>query len=94
LTIGGLIVERPLHEPTLATILMVEKAIKQNEDYPTKKALWTSLPKKVQYQTFNRILEYLESSNKIIFNDERHIVWVFPDNAKLKRLLKESRPLR
>ena len=86
--------ERPLHEPTLATILMVEKAIKQNEDYPTKKALWTSLPKKVQYQTFNRILEYLESSNKIIFNDERHIVWVFPDNAKLKRLLKESRPLR
>ena len=86
--------ERPLHEPTLATILMVEKAIKRSGDYPTKKALWTSLPKRVQYQTFNRILDYLESSNKIIFNDNRHIVWVFPDNAKLKKLLKESRPLR
>ena len=83
----------PLHEPTLATILMVEKAIKRSGDYPTKKALWTSLPKKVQYQTFDRILDYLESSNKII-NDHHHIVWVFPDNAKLKKLLKESRPLR
>ena len=73
---------------------MVERAIKKHEDYPTKKALWTSLPKKVQYQTFNRILEYLESSNKIILNDDRHIVWVFPDNSKLKRVLEESRRVR
>jgi len=25
--------------------------------------LWQSLPRKLQYQTFNRILDYLESSN-------------------------------
>ena len=78
-----------LHEPQLDTILMVEKAIKEAGSYPTKKELRENLPKKVQYQTFNRILQYLESSNKIIFNG-RHIIWIFPDNPKLKKLLRTS----
>ena len=82
-----------LHEPQLNTILMVEKAIKEAKTYPTRKELWNSLPKKVQYQTFKRILEYLESSNKIIF-DNRKIVWVFPDNPKLAKLLESSPKLR
>ncbi len=78
-----------LHQPQLDTILMVEKAIKDAGSYPSKKELLESLPKKIQYQTFNRILQYLESSHKIVLNS-RHIVWVFPDNPKLERLLKES----
>lgn len=78
-----------LHEPQLNTILMVENAIKEAESYPTRKELWKSLPKKVQYQTFQRILEYLESSNKIMFNG-REIIWIFPDNPKLKKLLETS----
>lgn len=82
-----------LHEPQLDTILMIEKAIRDAESYPTKKELLASLPKQVQYQTFNRVLEYLESSNKIVLNG-RQIVWVFPDNPKLKRLLDRSIRLR
>jgi len=83
-----------LHEPKLNTILMVENAIKKAETYPTRKKLWQSLPKQVQYQTFKRILEYLESSNKIILNS-RKIMWVFPDNPKLAKLLESSpEPLR
>ena len=78
-----------LHEPQLNTILMVEKAIKDAETYPTRTQLWRSLPKKVQYQTFQRILEYLEGSNKIMF-DNRLIIWIFPDNPKLKRMLEKS----
>ena len=78
-----------LHEPKLNTMLMVEKAIKKSGTYPTRKELWKSLPKQVQYQTFQRILEYLEASNKIIFNSHK-IVWVFPDNPKLKKLLEET----
>jgi len=69
--------------------MMIEKAIKEAESYPTKKELLEALPKKVQYQTFNRILDYLESSNKIMFN-KRRIIWIFPDNPKLKRLLEAS----
>ncbi len=68
---------------------MVEEAIKSSGSYQTKKELWKSLPKKIQYQTLNRILQYLEGSNKIMF-DSRKIVWVFPDNPKLKELLEAS----
>jgi len=82
-----------LHEPQLDTILMVERAIKDSDDYPTKTELWRSLPKKVQYQTFSRILEYLEASNKIIFNGKT-IVWIAADNPKLKKLFKTSKRAR
>ena len=33
-----------LHEPQLDTILMIEKAIIDAEDYPTGKSLWRNLP--------------------------------------------------
>ena len=82
-------VQKVLHEPQLDTILMIENVIKEAGSYLTKKELLESLPKQIQYQTFNRILEYLESSNKIIF-DGRKIIWIFPDNPKLKRLLESS----
>jgi hypothetical protein len=86
-------VTKVIHEPQLDTILMVEKALKEAKSYPTKKELLESLPKQIQYQTFNRILEYLESSNKIVY-DGRQIVWVFPDNPKLKKLMETSVKLR
>jgi len=82
-----------LHEPQLNTILMVEKAIRDAQEYPSRMELWRSLPRKIQYQTFKRILEYLEASNKIVFNKGR-IVWVATDNPKLKRLLEESVKVR
>ena len=72
---------------------MVEKAIREAQEYPSRMELWRSLPRKIQYQTFKRILEYLEASNKIVFNKGR-IVWVAADNPKLKRLLEESVKVR
>ena len=82
-----------LHKPRLDTILMVEKQIQAAKSYPTKKELWQKLPRKVQYQTFNRILDYLESSNKILI-DKGEIVWTFPSNPRLRRLLSSSVGLR
>ncbi len=77
------------HDPTLGTIQMVEKSIRASKNYPTKMALWQSLPRQVHYQTFNRIINYLLESNKIILNDHE-IVWVFPDNPTLKKALAKS----
>ncbi len=88
-TAGATITLKVIHEPNLKTILMVEDAIKSSGSYQTKKELWKSLPKKIQYQTLNRILQYLESSNKIMF-DSKKIIWIFPDNPKLKELLETS----
>ena len=78
-----------LHEPKLNTIMMVEKAILDAEEYPTRMELWRSLPRKVQYQTFKRILDYLEASGKIVFNN-RKIIYTGVDNPKLRALMESS----
>ncbi len=75
-----------LHYPKLDSILMVEKAIQEAEDYPTRMQLWRSLPKQMQYQTFKLILDYLEKSNKIMFEEDK-IVWIFANNKKLNELI-------
>ena len=75
--------ENILHYPQLDTILMVEGIIQKMKIYPTRMELWKSLPKKMQYQTFKLILDYLERSNKIMFDKDK-IIWIFPNNKKLK----------
>ena len=82
-----------LHEPQLDTILMVEKAIVEAEEYPTRMQLWRSLPKKMQYQTFKRILDYLEASGKITFNATK-IIYTGVNNPKLEALMKSSVRIR
>lgn len=76
-----------LHYPKLDSILMVEDAIQNSEDYPTRVGLWKSLPKQMQYQTFKLILDYLEKSNKIIFEGDK-IIWIFANNRKLNELIR------
>lgn len=78
-----------LHYPRLDSILMVEKAILDSKDYPTRMELWKSLPKQMQYQTFKLILEYLEKSNKIMFDNDK-IIWIFANNKKLNKLIQEA----
>ena len=75
-----------LRYPKLDSILMVEEAIQNSEDYPTRMELWKSLPKQMQYQTFKLILDYLERSNKIMFNDNK-IIWIFANNKRLNELI-------
>lgn len=82
------------HMPRLDTIKMVESVLKKQKKYPTKNQLWRALPKQVQYPTFKKILDYLEESNKIVFDKDGTIVWIFADSVKLKRLLKQSSVLR
>lgn len=74
-----------LHYPRLDTVLMIEDAIKDAREYPTKAELLRSLPKKVMYQTFNLVLDYLQKSNKILIDRrDGRIVWIF-GNEKLDR---------
>ena len=83
---------KPNHMPRLDTVLMVEKTIKKLDYYPTKNQLWRALPKMVMWQTFNTIIDYLENSNKIIIDKDGEVLWVFADNPKIKKLLRESVP--
>ena len=86
-------VSKVLHEPQLGTILMVEKAILESTEYPTRMELWRSLPKKMQYQTFKRILDYLEASGKIAFNTTK-IIYTGVNNPKLEALMESSVQIR
>ena len=67
-----------LHYPRLDTVIMVEETIRKAKEYPTKAELLKHLPKKMMYQTFLLILDYLEKSNKIhIDKKDGRIVWIW-----------------
>ncbi len=70
-----------LHYPRLDTIQMVEETIKKMKVYPNKRQLWLALPKKVMYQTFLLILDYLIKSGKILICSDGKIIWTW--NPKL-----------
>jgi len=63
--------------PTLQTVLMVEKFIDNNSGEYKKTELWKSLPKKVMWKTYQMIMEYLESINKIAYDKERYVVYIW-----------------
>lgn len=72
-----------LRFPRLDTILMVEKFIKDNDGEFKKRELWESLPKRMMYQTFCVIIDYLLYSNKISVDAEGKIGWIFyPKEAR------------
>ena len=77
-----------LHYPRLDTVLMVEKAIRNADEYPTKHKLWRSLPKQVQYQTLCYIVDYLEDLGKIIIKDGQ-IIWVWSPGVVKEYLTKK-----
>jgi len=64
-----------MHSPTLDSILMVEEMIKKNSGAYGKYQIWKKLPKKMMYQTFQIILEYLQRSDKIMIMDGK-VLWV------------------
>lgn len=69
--------------PTLDTVLMVERIIEENSGEYNRTGLWRNLPKQVMWQTFLVILDYLESINKIAFDKEGKIAYIWnPDLAK------------
>jgi len=66
-----------LRYPRLDTILMVEKQIKKKDGEYKKRKLWESMPKKMMYQTFCVIIDYLMSSHKISVDKEGKIGWLY-----------------
>jgi hypothetical protein len=82
------------HMPRLDTIEMVEEAISDKKEFSSKNRLWRALPKQVQYPTLLTILNYLEKSNKIMYDKKGAILWIFADTPKIKKLHRESTVLR
>ena len=75
-----------VRSPTLDTVLMVEKTIdKYSGDY-NRTELWKKLPKKVMWQTYLVVLDYLQDINKIAIDKLGKIAYIWnPELAKKLR---------
>ncbi len=78
-----------LHYPRLDTVLMIEEVIKNAKEYPSKRQLWLSLKKKVMYQTFNIVIDYLVDSNKVVIDKEGKVIWIW-DPEGVKKYMKRG----
>jgi len=69
--------------PTLETVLMVERTIEKYSGEFNRTEIWKKLPKKVMWQTYLVILDYLQSVNKIAISKKDILVYIWsPEVAK------------
>ena len=54
-----------IRSPTLGTVLMVEKTIEEYSGEVNRTELWKKLPRKVMWQTYLVVLDYLEENNNM-----------------------------
>ncbi|MBU0461344.1 MAG: hypothetical protein KJ574_02030 [Nanoarchaeota archaeon] len=85
--------KKVFHSPTLDSVIMVEKTVKRHSQECGRYQLWKKLPKKMMYQTFQVILEYLEGSGKIIIDKDGCVIWTY-DPEGIKRLISQGVKLR
>jgi len=79
-----------VRSPTLDTVLMVEKTIEEFSGEYNRTKLWKHLPKRVMWQTYLVVLEYLENINKIAVDKEGKIAYIWnPALAKKLKMRKE-----
>lgn len=83
------VVSSYVRSPTLDTVLMVEKTIEQHSGEFNRTELWKLLPKKVMWQTYVVILDYLTSINKIAFDVNGIIGYIW--NPSLAKQLRKRR---
>ena len=82
-----------LHSPTLESVIMVERTIQKHSQECGKYQLWKKLPKKMMYQTFQVILDYLESSGKILIDKDGCIMWTY-NPERIRKLIAKGLVLR
>lgn len=61
------------YSPRLDTVFMVENFIKAHSGMYRKRRLWERLPKKIMYQNFCSIIDYLIDEKKIRFDGRKRI---------------------
>ncbi|MDN7013876.1 hypothetical protein FGW20_12750 [Methanoculleus sp. FWC-SCC3] len=85
---------RSAHSPTLGTIKMVEDFIREHSGEYRRRALWERLPRKVMYQTFKTIIEYLLESNKIAIDAQGKVCWIYDPEFTRWYLAREDLRIR
>jgi hypothetical protein len=63
--------------PTLDTVLMIEKTIEEYSGEFNKTQIWKNLPRKVMWQTYLIVIDYLQSINKIAIDGNGIIGYIW-----------------
>ncbi len=79
-----------VRSPTLDTVLMVEHTIDEFSGEFNRTELWKNLPKKVMWQTYLVVLDYLESINKIAFDVNGTIAYIWNPKLAKKLILRKE----
>ena len=77
-----------LHYPQLDTVLMAEEFIRDHSGEYKKRSLWENLPRKMMYQIYGVIIDYLLYSRKIAVDREGKIGWIWNPGLVKKYLAK------
>jgi len=76
--------------PTLRTVLLMERFLSKNHfDLFSKAEILRRLNGRINNKSLTTILDYLESSNKII-QGSKGIQWIAASNKMNKKLMKEA----
>jgi hypothetical protein len=76
------------HYPTLGTVLMIEKTIKDIGPASLSK-IHRSTEKQVMWNTLKTVVDYLEARNMIVVARNGQVVWTY-DPAGVKRYMKKK----
>jgi uncharacterized protein YlzI (FlbEa/FlbD family) len=71
-------------------VKIVENIIKNFDTYPTYQDIYKKVSRRISEQNFKNIMKFLEKSNKILYDKDNTIIWIFADNKKSKQALKQS----
>ena len=78
--------------PTLDTVMMIERTIEKYSGEFNRTGIWKKLDKKVMWQTYLIVLDYLENVNKIAFDRNGTIGYIW--NPRLARILSKRKEIR
>ena len=77
--------------PTLDTVLMIERYIEEYSGDFNRTELWKKLPRKVMWQTYLLVIDYLQSINKIALDSEGKIGYIW--SLDLAKKLANRKPV-
>jgi hypothetical protein len=78
------------HWPTLRTVLMVEKSLKEADGPVSLEELKRALSKKVMDQTLRLILAYLESKGSILIGP-KGVSWIENKSSKFTKFIENTK---
>ncbi len=81
-----------IHYPSLKTMLMIERTLREADIMIDREELKRRLPVKIMHQTLNLILRYLEERGMIV-DSHKGILWIYNPSPKLKKAVENARKI-